>query len=85
MFICEIGIIILICQKLGLIGSGQENIKLPSPYQLYKLLEKIEKLGGGGRIQQMNSSGMIYPFPLITLAKLQRLSINFVCYYFLYA
>ena len=47
MFICEIGIIILICQKLGLIGSGQENIKLPSPYQLYKLLERIEKTWRG--------------------------------------
>ena len=48
MFICEIGIIIiLICQKLGLVGPGQQNIKLPSPYQLYKLLERIEKTWRG--------------------------------------
>ena len=31
MFICEIIIIILIGQKLGLVGPVQQKIKLPSP------------------------------------------------------
>ena len=31
MFICEISIIILICQKLELVGPIQQKIKLPSP------------------------------------------------------
>ena len=30
MFICEISITILICQKLGLVGPVQQNIELPS-------------------------------------------------------
>ena len=35
MFFCEISIIIiLICQKLGLIGPVQQKIKLPSPNYL---------------------------------------------------
>ena len=36
MFICEISIIIiiLICQKLRLVGPVQQKIKLPSPYPL---------------------------------------------------
>ena len=52
MFICEIGIIILICQKLGLIGSGQENIKLPSPYQLYVIGEDRKNLEGEGEFSK---------------------------------
>ena len=31
MFICEISIIILICQKLGSVGPVQQKIKLSSP------------------------------------------------------
>ena len=31
MFICEISIIILICQKLWSVGSAKQNIKLPPP------------------------------------------------------
>ena len=31
MFICEISIIILISQKLGLVGPVQQKFKLPSP------------------------------------------------------
>ena len=34
-FIYEISIIILICQKLGLAGSVQQKIKLPSPKLIY--------------------------------------------------
>ena len=32
MFPCEISIIILICQKLGLVGLVQQNVKLSLPY-----------------------------------------------------
>ena len=31
MFICEISIIVLICQKLGLVAPVQQIIKLPLP------------------------------------------------------
>ena len=32
MFLCEIGIIILVCQILGSVGPIQEKIRLPLPY-----------------------------------------------------
>ena len=39
MFTCEISIIILICQKLGLVGPVQQKIKLPSPYNKFGSIE----------------------------------------------
>ena len=36
MFICEIIIIILICQKLGLVRSVQLKIKLPPPSKSFE-------------------------------------------------
>ena len=38
MHICAIGIIILICQKLGLVGPMQQKIKLPSPHDIFDFL-----------------------------------------------
>ena len=37
MFICEVSIIILICQKLGLVGSVQQKVKVLSPYIIFEM------------------------------------------------
>ena len=42
MFIYEISIIILICQKLRLDGYVQQKIKLPSPYSKFMKLLSLE-------------------------------------------
>ena len=44
MFICEISIIVLTCQKLGLAGPVQQKIKLPSPY--LRIIWKLQFLMG---------------------------------------
>ena len=47
MFIGEISIIIviLICQKLKLVGSVQQNIKLPLPMGMCGVFRKKAKIG----------------------------------------
>ena len=47
MFIGEISIIIviLICQKLKLVGSVQQNIKLPLPMGMCGVFKKKAKIG----------------------------------------
>ena len=42
MFICEISITILICQKLGLVGPVQQNIELSSPNCDFKNLLEVK-------------------------------------------